>query len=304
MAAVSPPVNGFVANQSLLAVPTGHDGAQGATGVYTRVMPFASAEGATIHYVVEGAGPDAVLLLMGLGGHHSEWGEPFVAELARDHRVIRMDNRGIEQSQSATSTWTMEDMAEDARAVLDALGLRRAHVVGTSMGGMIAQTLALAHPARVSKLVLSATMFGGAEVHPPEPRAQEALGPQPGVSVAEQRRNGLRALAGPAFLSNHGPLIDLLVAQRDRHPTSAATFRTQLEAIIVSDRSQRVATIRCPTLVIHGELDPLVPVANGRMLAERIPGARFVMLPDCGHMPHLEFPLESANAIRDFLSEP
>lgn len=267
-------------------------------------MPFASAEGATIHYTVEGAGPDDILLLMGLGGHQSEWGDPFVAELARDHRVIRVENRGIEQSRTTAAAWRMEDMAEDARAVLDALGLHRAHVLGTSMGGMIAQSLALAYPERLRRLVLCATMFGGAEVHPPEPRAQLALAPQPGLSVAEQRRYGLRALSGPTFFSNHAPLIDKLVAQRDRQPTAAATFRAQLEAIMTSDRSQLVANIRCPTLVLHGELDPLVPVANGRMLAERIPGAQLVVLQDCGHMPHLEFPLETADAIRSFLSAP
>src|SRR4051812_5140483 len=117
-------------------------------------MPFANASGATIHYAAEGGGRDTVLLVMGLGGHASEWGSAFVADLASDHRVIRMDNRGVAQSRTTATTWTMEGMAADVIAVVDALGLPSVHLVGTSMGGMIAQLVAAHYPARVSRLVL------------------------------------------------------------------------------------------------------------------------------------------------------
>jgi 3-oxoadipate enol-lactonase len=266
-------------------------------------MPFAQASGATIHYTVEGAGKETILLLMGLGGHASEWGAVFVADLARDHRVVLMDNRGIEQSQTSASTWTMNDMANDALAVLDALGVARAQVVGTSMGGMIAQLLAAEHGQRVAKLVLMSTSFGGRDSLPPTDKAAAAFGPQSG-SVGEQRRHGLRMLTSDSFADDHAELIDMLVAQRERNPTSGPTFKAQLDAILASDRSQVVAQIRTPTLVIHGDLDPLVPPDNGRLLSERIAGAQFVLLEGCGHMPHLEQPVETAQVIRTFLAEP
>jgi len=264
-------------------------------------MAFATAAGATIHYTVEGGGSDTVLLLMGLGGHASEWGSVFIADLASDHRVVRMDNRGIAQSQTAWTSWTLEDMANDARAVLDALGLGRAHVIGTSMGGMVAQLLAAKHPERVGRLVLMATSFGGSEMVQPEQRAIDALAPPPGLTVAEQRRKGLRSLTSDEFADANSDLIELLVAQRERNPTSALAFKAQFDALLASDRSQLVADIRSPTLVVHGELDPLVPVQNARMLAARIPGAQLSVLPRCGHMPHLERPVETAQTIRTFL---
>jgi 3-oxoadipate enol-lactonase len=267
-------------------------------------MPFAQASGATIHYMVEGAGKDTILLLMGLGGHASEWGAVFVADLARDHRVVLMDNRGIEQSQTSAATWTMNDMASDALAVLDALGVARAQVVGTSMGGMIAQLLAAAHAQRVAKLVLMSTSFGGRDSLPPTDKGAAAFSPQSaGMSVGDQRRHGLRMLTSDSFAADHAELIDMLVAQRERNPTSGPTFKAQLEAILASDRSQVVAQIRTPTLVLHGDLDPLIPPDNGRLLSGRIAGAQFVLFEGCGHMPHLEKPVETAQVIRTFLAE-
>ena len=267
-------------------------------------MPFANAAGATIHYTEEGGGRDTLILVMGLGGHATEWGTVFVSDLARDHRVVRFDNRGIAQSQTTVKSWTLEDMADDVRAVLDALGLARAHVLGTSMGGMVAQLVAARHPSRVDRLVLMATTFGGPNAIPAEPRALAVLGPQPGISIAEQRRLGLRTLTSDGFADDHADLIDMLVAQRERNPTPGPVFNAQLHALLASDRSEAVAGIRARTLVVHGDRDPLVPPENGRRLSERIPGASFLLLPGCGHMPHLEKPAETANAIREFLAAP
>jgi 3-oxoadipate enol-lactonase len=267
-------------------------------------MPFANASGATIHYAAEGGGRDTLVLVMGLGGHASEWGEAFIADLASDLRVVRMDNRGIAQSQTTAQSWTMQEMAADVVAVIDALGLPNVHLAGTSMGGMIAQLVAAEYPARVSRLVLLSTSFGGRETILPEPKGAAVLAPKPGMSIAEQRREGLRALTTDAFAEDHAELIELLVAQRERNPTSGPTFKAQFDAIMLSDRSDVVNRIRCPTLVIHGDQDPLVPVENGRQLAQRIPGAKFELLEGCGHLPHLERPEETARLIREFLAAP
>jgi 3-oxoadipate enol-lactonase len=264
-------------------------------------MPFANAPGATIHYTVSGAGRDAILLIMGLGGHASEWGEPFISGLAAQYRVIAMDNRGIDDSQTAATAWTMRDMAEDARAVLDAEGLQRAHIAGTSMGGMIAQTLALEFPERVGRLILMATSFGGRESLPPLPAAASVLLPAPGLSVAELQRRALGVLTGPGFAQARAELIAELAVLREKSPTRGRVFKAQFAAIAESDRSQRVRDLVMPTLVLHGSEDPLIPVENGKQLASRIPDAKLLVLDGCGHFPHVEQPDVTVRAILEFL---
>jgi pimeloyl-ACP methyl ester carboxylesterase len=265
-------------------------------------MPFANASGATIHYTVAGTGQDTLLLLTGLGGHASDWNDAFVGEFARDHRVVLLDNRGIEQSTTTAKSWSLRDMADDALAVLDALGIARAHVLGISMGGMIAQLLAAENATRVGKLILMATSFGGNEIVHATPAAARALGPQPGMSFGEQRRQALRTVTFPDFGDAHPDLLDQFAEKRGRHPTPWPVFQAQLEALILSDRSQLVRSILAPTLVIHGADDPLIPIENGRMLSQRIGGAQLLTVEHCGHLPYLEKPVETIRAIREFLT--
>jgi pimeloyl-ACP methyl ester carboxylesterase len=266
-------------------------------------MPFANSELATIHYEVRGDGPETLLLIMGLGGHASEWGDPFLSPLAAKYRVVTMDNRGIGESTHESEAWTMLDMAHDAGAVLDALGVEHAFVGGTSMGGMVAQTLAIEQPERVARLVLMSTSFGGREPAPPEPDAAAALLPVKDVPLAELHRRALKVLTGPGFADSRRELIDALADERQRVPTRGRVFKAQFGAIVADDRSQRVRQLQLPTLVVHGDQDPLIPVENGKLLAARIPGARFVLLEGCGHFPHFERPVETSNAILEFLSE-
>jgi 3-oxoadipate enol-lactonase len=265
-------------------------------------MPFASSASAQLHYTVRGQGPDTLLLIMGLGGHASEWGEPFLEPLSQKYRVVTLDNRGIGESHSDIETWTMQDMALDACAVLDAVAAAKAHVIGTSMGGMVAQQLAIDLPDRVQKLVLMATTFGGREALPPTPEAAAVLLPAPGFSIAELQRRTLRVLTAPGFAAAHPELIEQLAQLRERMPTRGRAFKAQFGSIVASDRSQTVRGLRAPTLVVHGQDDLLIPVQNGKMLAERIPAQRFVLLEDCGHFPHIEKPLESAAAVLEFLA--
>ena len=267
-------------------------------------MPYADADGARIHYEVEGAGSETLVLIMGLGGHASEWGEDFIGELGRSARVVRMDNRGIGPSETTREAWSMLDMANDARAVLDALGVERAHVLGTSMGGMIAQTLALEHPRRVARLILMSTSCGGSEAIGPADVALALFAPAPQLTLEQQRRRAIGVITGPGFAETHVDLVEHLVQLRLRVPTRGRVFNTQLKAIMESDRSQRIAQLRLPTLVIHGTDDSLVPVGNGKLLASRIPAARLVLLPGCGHLPHLEQPLQCARLVGDFLAAP
>jgi 3-oxoadipate enol-lactonase len=264
-------------------------------------MPFANRPNARIHYTLDGAG-DPLLLIMGLGGHAVDWSESFVAELAQHYAVIRMDNRGVGYSECDVASWTLSDMAEDAREVLDALGLDSAHVLGISMGGMIAQHLVLAHPSRVRKLILMATHFGGRETVPPEPRGQALFSAYQDPSVAEARRRSLRAITAEGFADEHPDVIEDMARLRESMPTPLDVYRAQYRAIVGDDRSQSVHNIERPTLVLHGQLDPLVPVQNGVMLAARIPGAKLCLLDNCGHMPFLEKTEQTASAVLEFLA--
>lgn len=263
-------------------------------------MPVAQTATSHIHYSITGTGAQTVLLIMGLGGHATEWGEPFLSGLREHYRVVAMDNRGIGESLTSVPSWTLADMAQDASAVLDAISCERALVVGTSMGGMIAQRLALAAPARVAKLVLMSTSFGGAESIPPAPEASVLFAPMPGLSAGEVQRQSLSALTSPSFVQTHAALLEDLVAQRERVRTRARVFQAQLHALLSDDRAQLVREIRVPTLVMHGRGDILIPVGNGQLLAERIPGAELVLLDDCGHLPHLEKTSECLDVLRRF----
>jgi pimeloyl-ACP methyl ester carboxylesterase len=171
------------------------------------------------------------------------------------------------------------------------------------MGGMIAQTVALEHPGRVARLVLMSTSFGGPEAIGPTEAAMALFTPIPGETIADQRRRALTVITAPGFAARNPDLIEQLVDTRLRVPTRGAVFGAQLTAIMQSDRSQRVAQLTLPTLVVHGTDDTLVPVGNGRLLAERIPGARLALLEGCGHLSHLEMPNLCASTVGDFLRE-
>ena len=254
-----------------------------------------------LRYFTRGTGP-TVLFIMGLGGRAADWNDAFIDRLADRFETVTFDNRGTGRSDHPNGDWTLEAMADDAVAVLDTIGRDRAHVVGLSMGGMIAQVVALRHPARVDRLALLATHPGGAGVVQPTPRGLTALTPDRSLPAAEIVRRAMTAITAPGFVERSpatiAALVDLALAQ----PTPTTTFMRQMGAIVRSDRSARLGEIRAPTLVVHGAADELIPPGNGRALAQGIPGARYVELPDVGHMPMWESPDALASVLGDFLA--
>lgn len=259
-----------------------------------------------VAYTVEGEGPEAVLLIMGLGQRSADWGPRFVQALGSAFRVIRFDNRGTGQSGFEGGGFSLEDMAGDAIAVLDAVGVSRAHVVGFSMGGMIAQLLAIDHPDRVGRLVLMSTHFGGPGVVGPTPAAQALFEPaefhRVGKDPAAMMRRTVEIVAAPGFAKRAPEAVDFLGACAHAEPTRPSAFMAQMQAILMSDRAARLAEIAQTTMVIHGDQDSLIPVENGRMLADKIPGAKLVLLEDCGHFPMHEQPVRLETALVDFLA--
>lgn len=259
-----------------------------------------------IAYRVEGDGDETVLLVMGLGGRAADWGVAFPRGLAERYRVVRFDNRGIGASSKAPGGYGLDDLARDAVAVLDALAVERAHVIGISMGGMIAQLLGLDHAHRVDRLVLLSTHYGGFRLVPPHPDALALFDPATflarGADPAAMMRHTLSVITAPGFVTRAPEAVEALLSYVRAQPTRPASFMAQLQAIFLSDRSERVRAITRPTLIVHGTHDKLVPVENGKNLAARIEGARLVLLEECGHMPMWEKPEALTRVIVDFLA--
>ena len=253
-----------------------------------RPMPRANANGIELEYQVFGE-PKAppLLLIAGLGAQMLSWDEDFCRLLAgRGFRVIRFDNRDVGMSTWMEGEYALDDMAADATALLDALGIPAAHIVGASMGGFIAQLVALDHPEHA--LTLTSIMSGPNgedQVRPTEEGTAVLMVPAP-ETREERIAVGLWAkqkLMGPddPFDRDHEERRIIAAIDRAYHP---AGFVRQLQAIMgAHGRLARLAQLRVPALVIHGEADILVPVDNGRNVAAAIPGARLLEIPGMGH---------------------
>jgi pimeloyl-ACP methyl ester carboxylesterase len=252
-----------------------------------------TAAGVRIAYEEAGSGPP-LLLIHGLG--YPRWGwEPVVEPLAKTHRVITFDNRGIGDSDAPPGPYDTATMAADAVAVLDAVGVRRAHVMGASLGGMIAQMLALDHPHRVDRLILACTTPGGAEAYPLPEATLTLLREAAGLPADEATHR----LTANALASQH-PLEDLL-ARRMARPQDPAAWQAQSAASLGHDAFGRLGGITAPTLVLHGTVDRVVDPRNAPLLAEHIPGARLQWLPDRGHLFFWEDPDGTVERVRRFL---
>lgn len=258
-------------------------------------MPYAAAADVEVHYEVQGRGAP-LLLLMGLGASGDMWGGDFLAALARRFRLIVPDNRGTGATRCGTAPYTIEQLAADAAAVLDAEGVLAAHVLGVSMGGMAAQALAVDRPARVRGLVLGCTTAGGPAAVPPRHAAMEDLrrhGPLGGKGAA--------LLVTPEFVRRRTGLLSRLAVRALARPTPPAVLREQAAAVLAFDLSARLGEVLAPTLVITGDRDGVIPPENARLLVRGIRGARGVIVKDTAHCFFWEAPERAAAAVIDFL---
>jgi pimeloyl-ACP methyl ester carboxylesterase len=228
-----------------------------------------------------------LILLEGLGGDIPGWRRN-VPHLAAELLVIAYDFRGNGNSDEPPGPCTMATFVDDTLAMLEHLGVQRAHVYGQSFGGMVAQELGLTAPQRVRTLILACTHMGPT-------RAVRAEG-----STAA-KHEPWRALYAPGFPEAHPEHVaeDLRVsATQPKHPVGG---RRQWEAMQGFDSYDRLPSLRVPTLVLHGTEDQVIPVENGRRLAERIPGAEVVLLEGAGHVYHSERADEADAAVLDFV---
>ncbi len=275
-------------------------------------MPQVRANGLAIEYDEHGdPNAEPVLLIMGLGAQMIRWTPDFVSRLARrGFRVIRFDNRDVGLSEKLDSAgppdmpaifqalakgekpaaaYTLDEMAADAVGVLDALDIARAHIVGASMGGMIAQLVAADYPSRTLSLTSIMSTTGNRALPPATPEAMQALsdrGPDPNVDLEGYLAHSVksaRVIGSPGYPMDEDEQRARALAnfQRSFYPIG---FMRQYAAVVASpDRRPKLAGITAPTMVVHGEADPLVPLTGGRDTHENIKGSELRILPGMGH---------------------
>jgi pimeloyl-ACP methyl ester carboxylesterase len=221
--------------------------------------------------------------------------------LAEDFRVVLVDNRGVGDSDVPEGPYSMERLAADAVAVLDAAGIESAHIFGVSLGGFIAQEIALTSPERVRKLVLCSTSPGGSNAFPMPERGVDAFARFPSLD----REAGLRLMVenslGDHAVRERPELVEEVYAYRLERAPSVDAWQAQFAASRGHDAYDRIPAISAPTLVIHALADTVIDARNGDLLAERIPGARIERVPDRGHLVMWQEGERLAPIVRDFL---
>lgn len=262
-------------------------------------MPIIHANGVDLFYESLGTG-EPLLLLAGFACDHTIWAK-VVPTLARQYLVISIDNRGMGQSPASKTLASVRDMAEDAAAVLQALGLGPVHVAGHSMGGMIAQELALSHAELVRSLSLLASF---AETDARGKAIIESWGDMPTkVDPLTMTKALLPWMYTNGFYSQPGvidKLIQLILA--NPYPPSAQAIYDQSRAISASNTTNRLHEITCPTLILAGGEDILAPVSSSQQLAQGIRGSELVVLEKTGHGLLIETPEMVVKAMLGFLS--
>jgi pimeloyl-ACP methyl ester carboxylesterase len=292
-------------------------------------MPTIQSNGIELAYDSFGeAGAVPVLLIAGLGTQMIRWSEVFCRDLAaRGLRVIRFDNRDSGRSTHFTHmpppdfaammagarpqpAYTLGDMADDALGLLDDLGIARAHLVGRSMGGMIAQIMASSHPERVLSLTSIMSSSGNPALPPPDPAViAMMMGPAPDPRVDEaayvdHRLRFARRIAAPGLPFDEAAQSAIVLEELQRGADAGASARQMMAIAMDGDRRARLAGISVPSLIVHGDADPLFPLQHGHDCAGAIPGARLLAIPGMGHDLPPAFYAKVIDAMADMMHLP
>jgi pimeloyl-ACP methyl ester carboxylesterase len=288
-------------------------------------MPQIKANGISLEYDVTGpAKGEPLLLIMGLGAQMTAWPREFVDALAdKGYRVVWYDNRDVGLSHkfdeagpadmgaimqamasgaTPKSAYLLSDMAADAAGLLDALGIARAHIVGASMGGMIAQMVAAEHPNKTLSLTSIMSTTGNRELPPAKPEAMAVLMTPPAETFEGRVENAVKAqktIGSPGYPNDENRLRENAIASQKRMYYPAG-FSRQIAAIMASgDRRDALKKIKAPTTVLHGGADPLVPLEGGKDTAATISGAELVVIDGMGH----DFPMALVDRIADIVDK-
>ena len=263
-------------------------------------MPYVERDGYRLFYQVHGQG-HPLLLIRGIGSNLEHWYEQLPA-FSEQYRVIVFDNQGIGRSSDSGQPCSIADMASDAAKVLKAAGAAQAHVLGLSMGGMIAQELALARPERVSGLVLVATHCGGKHKINPTHETMALFEKLVSGKSLEEQMEGRKALFAPQTLEGRPQVLARYAQACAAYEAPPQVMARQWEAIQAFDSYDRLPDIASQTLSLGGAEDRLIPPANAELLAARIPGAELVLIPEAGHQLLIEQPALANAAVLEFLA--
>jgi pimeloyl-ACP methyl ester carboxylesterase len=256
-------------------------------------------EGVSLYYEVHGHG-EPLLLIMGLGANAHFW-EFQIPAFAERYRTIVFDNRGAGRSDKPAGPYTIQQLADDAVQILEAAGAHRAHVLGLSMGGMIAQDLALRHPERVASLALAAT-FARPDEQAKTLRMDSAFDPKT-VETKQIFRFMMSMVLSPEFIQREKEWLRGLLEKAQAYGFSVEAFLAQASAVMNHDAAEKLKTLQMPTLVLTGTQDLLVPPHHSDELARLIPGARLVKVEGGTHGFNVERKDEFNQIVLDFFSQ-
>jgi 3-oxoadipate enol-lactonase len=258
-------------------------------------MPVVDTGEVRLSYERSGSGPP-LLLIMGMSGTFTHWSEPFMDALREDFEVIVYDHRGVGESSPLEGELTIAQLGADAAGLLAALEIDSAHVLGISMGGMVAQELALGHPERIRTLALGCTYCGG--------EGSSLTSPEVIQRLAAGMSSGDRAIAlktawevnlSPAYAADEQAFA-LFSGLR---AVPVPVIMAQMQACMAHDTSARLSELKMPTLIVHGTADQIIPVENAEIIHRLIPGSRLEILDGIGHLFFWELPERSAELVRD-----
>ncbi|OFW56348.1 MAG: hypothetical protein A2Y75_03880 [Candidatus Solincola sediminis] len=246
-------------------------------------LPSIKLPGGRINYQVSGSG-EPLLMMRGYGSHLGWWDPEFISILEESFQLILYDHRGTGHSVHTSGDYSILTLAKDAAGLVEKLGFEKVNVFGLSLGGMVAQELAIAWPGRIKSLVLGATHCGGATLVPPSPEVMQIM--------LERAREGRRepidetwlAIAfTPAFLLENPRAVKAYLERAAKLPTDPEIISLQAQAAAVFDACNRDPAITSPTWILHGQFDAIVPVGNAFVLQSHIPFSRILILPGLGH---------------------
>ncbi len=265
-------------------------------------MPKVTANGIEIYYESHGEGQPLVLI-SGIGYTNWQW-HRMVPYLADRFRVITFDNRGVGQTDKPAGPYSAHMLAADTVGLLDTLDIEKAIIMGHSMGGFIAQALAIEFPHKVDKLILCSTSFGGPRQVPVTPEAMKVLTDVSGDPLT-RFRNGLFISTAPGWAEQNQDIIQEWIEWRAANPIEPAPYQAQL-AIGLDLMKEEAAfehqlpRIHAPTLILFGQYDMVVPPGNATLLAEKIADSSVVILPNAGHFFPIEVPGAASQAVIEF----
>lgn len=264
-------------------------------------MPTATVRGAGLYYEEHGRG-EPLVLVPGFGTGLWIWYRQ-VPAFAERFRTIVFDPRGVARSRAADAPFTMRDLAEDLAALLSALKVERAHVLGASFGGFVAQEFALAYPERTRSLVLCCTSYGGAGHVPPSPATLAAIASTKGLNTQERVRENLLLAFSPRFVAEEPAEVERVIGLRAENDVPESAYLRQLQAAVAFDAAARVVEIGAPTLVVTGDADAIVPHANSLNLAAAIPGSTLRIIEGGSHAFFIEQADAFNRAVVEFVGQ-